>query len=215
MRRTPAKIDSTGVYLPFSGLTTLSFVDSKKQCWQSVSALLNNTLIKRYYAPLPLESYHMTLFSLMNERESTPWVETANKYIAPLRQLKKNLRDSNLTPVVKYEGLRTEGVIQLHLAGLTKQVKEIKRLKSFLFSPPIALDALHVTLAYQFKTVAEADKEKLSALFVSIHKTLMKLLGKTSTKLLPAQLCYFKNMTLFKPWDGSEGVTRIPSSTSP
>ncbi len=57
------KINAEGEYLPFYGYTSVSMLSSKtSSVLQNIEQLISQTIIGKYYSPLPHTTYHMTLF---------------------------------------------------------------------------------------------------------------------------------------------------------
>ncbi len=59
------KINAEGEYLPFYGYTSVSMLSSKtSSVLQNIEQLISQTIIGKYYSPLPHTTYHMTLFNI-------------------------------------------------------------------------------------------------------------------------------------------------------
>lgn len=68
------KIDCKGNYLEFNGITVISFLHFNKIFPQIYDILDHDPDIKKYYSPLPLDSYHMTVKNhLVGTKEEIPY----------------------------------------------------------------------------------------------------------------------------------------------
>lgn len=78
------KIDSTGKYLNFHGYSMISLVDTDMSC---VEKLLKNSGISEFFSPLPVSTYHMTVYNMWNIRRKTlmpcqqSWLDECEKNI--------------------------------------------------------------------------------------------------------------------------------------
>ena len=67
------KLDSQGNYLPFHGITVVHSLQkaSLAKLAKIEPFLRQSPLLSQYYAPLPLSSYHMTLYDVETARGKT------------------------------------------------------------------------------------------------------------------------------------------------
>ncbi|CAM4430230.1 MAG: hypothetical protein LEGION0398_MBIBDBAK_01338 [Legionellaceae bacterium] len=63
------KIDSNGIYTKFPGLTIIASIMEKDFLFfQKIYNCFTQDLIKKYYSPLPFDSYHITTVNLYTEK---------------------------------------------------------------------------------------------------------------------------------------------------
>ena len=67
--KTIRKLDENGKYVPFTGNTIIcKFTREEIARWAVVAKRISeNPLLRKYFAPLPPSSYHMTVFELFHE----------------------------------------------------------------------------------------------------------------------------------------------------
>jgi len=198
------KVNSQGKYITFPGVTIVSdvaVVDRPffKALYDNLSRISD---IRKYYALLPIESYHMTTNNIMTKSDPN-WPDVINKKLAWFKKLHVSLQKEAIKPGVTFEKIKTHKTIGIILKLSEEQTRQIKSFgKKFNIEKKIP-PAFHITLAYLYKDIPEVERIKLEE---EVAKRLNQLLTKYQyTKkvwqLEPASLRYFNTMSQFIPWN--------------
>ena len=204
------KIDESGVYTSYPGVTVISSVRNEdKGLWERVyNSIANLDLVCQYYSALPHESYHMTTMDLYTrkreEERGNNWQEFVNNKSAIFHDLSTFLRNHEFHPEVTFEKVIFPGAIILIVKLAKEQEELIERLNKesvsrFHFAEN-AFQEFHITLAYQYKLPSEEVKEIMER---EITQRLKQSLESRTITLNAPTLCYFHDMTAFISWDGT------------
>ena len=198
-----SKIDSTGKYLNFPGVTVICAVNSEyMDLWKAVYACINNSdLLRQYFSPLPHVSYHMTTIDLYTQLRhgGNDWEGFIQSKLTSFKELHAYLSENQFKPEVTIQKISSSHGIQLDInlsieqraliySGATKF-----ELQSHI--PP----SFHITLAYNYNPIPKELRKTLQKL---LNDNLQFLLRSHAIQLNPPTLCYFNNMTHFIPWNG-------------
>lgn len=192
------KINDSGNYLTFQGVSIISPVGYKNQdLWLQIETLLQNSnLIRKYFALLPLQSYHMTLFNLFTQEEySSNWPSVISENKDFFQKINQRLFEVTFEPEVSLEYVNYYGAIQLILSLRADQKVHISHLaEEFKIKIP---SSFHITLAYEYRPI---DDDKITT---ELSKLATMCKGYNSPLVLTApNLHFFHDMENFTPWDG-------------
>jgi hypothetical protein len=207
------KVDDSGNYLQFLGLTVVSAVNQtgSEKCttddtsvWEKCHHILASTPdIAACYTPLPHQSYHMTTTMLENEHHTGKykWESYVSGRLPRYQELHEALVNANIRPVFTVQEVNTGSII--YLSG---SIDEESKVKILLFAGEYKLTQLlpfdwHITIAYNYAPMAREQMESIS-LQVSTH--LRDLFIGKEFVLDIAKMCFHRDMTRFEPWDGSK-----------
>lgn len=197
------KVNGKGEFTYFPGVTVISSILEKDhEIWQSVYNSLNEIeLIKNNFALLPSDSYHFTSIYLFNNRDGDDeqWLEFIESRSQLFADLSEAMKSKYLSkPEYSFKSVITEGVIQISLTPTNNSYHEfIKAVAIELGLENRVPHEFHVTLAYQYKYISREDMQQIQAM---LHDKFSKILN-TKMGFHSPQLCYFKDMTKFIPWD--------------
>lgn len=210
------RIDSDGRFLPFSGVTVISQVGASNQAiWENIyRELSQDLLITRYYSPLPLSSYHMTINNLYvsNTRSPLDWSCFISNNLPWFSSLEESLERGAFLPKVYLRKRAYLGGVVMFLVDIEgSQMSKIKSFgKTWGLEAQVPSD-LHITLAYQYRTIPaylqSAVEEKVQAILDEarkFQKPAFYSFEKMPLTLEEPKLCYFQDMTQFLPWDGKK-----------
>eukprot|EP00727_Mastigamoeba_balamuthi_P010686 m51a1_g624 hypothetical protein (1099) ;mRNA; f:127808-132268 len=177
-------------------------------CWRKVyDFVASGSVLSKYYAPLPAESYHMTLHPLFTEMELE--YLTAYKFDPWLRQLGRSLADLRAVLARSPASLAGARVSSLHVGSAVLALEVL--LPPGDLAAPSAVRALvanhtrvrtpdeytyHVSLAYIFRV--PTTRAEIPPLEAAVGR-LDKLVSGCSLRLGPPTLCWFRDMTDFRP----------------
>ncbi|KAH3761760.1 hypothetical protein Pelo_6409 [Pelomyxa schiedti] len=206
------KVDDTGAYVPIYGITLISHIMDPEK-WQPIYDFIeNNPHIRSYYTPLPISSYHMTIFPMQTQYDS-PAGGNPKKMADHLMTLKPGLekiQDSlgewriKLLPTYKDVSIGNM-IIAVSLEPrdfenslIQKLRKQVAREAGLDYYPEYRF---HITLAYRYKNLPKgATDEFKKALEQLRHIFTQTVLGPDRQIALhkPA-LVLFDDMTAFYP----------------
>lgn len=197
------KIDAEGNYTDFRGVTVVASVGkNNSELWQNIYNFLNNSaVLKEYFSPLPLESYHMTACTLYNQNSADNFITFISEWLEFFQFVHSTFAEKQFTPQISLEHIITKGVIQLEVLLPEDQANAILDSATQLQLQNKVPKVFHMTLAYQYKYLPEEH-----ALAIQEEIDLLKTICmdyKEAIILDPPQLCSFKSMTKFTPWDGT------------
>ncbi|CAH1795302.1 unnamed protein product [Owenia fusiformis] len=183
MKKKLQKINEKGEYLPFYGYTCIAMCKNNDQL-KDLERFIASSTLKKYFSPLPVSSYHMTLYNIWCHKDSL---------IPPIMQWmnRTGVNDLNSSYWLPKEALHTELESADNLAKNKLSEISVKVIPKLEFrSPHLTLfvdilgrqdkdkvdqfrnectkifghddDALmqigyHITLAYQYEEVEEED----------------------------------------------------------
>lgn len=201
----PKKIDEKGNYTVFPGITVISkTTDAENPLWYALHELLiNDQDVVAHFSPLPYQSYHMTAINVctkhdMSDNEWENFVMNKQLFFQSLNQA---LNESKFMPTLSIQSIRMIGALQLNVTLPEEQVNTIKETAKTYGLEKQVPAYFHITLAYQFKHISPALIMKLQTALN--HKISSIVASHAQQSLLnPPQLCFFKDMTHFTPWNG-------------
>ncbi len=204
-----SKIDPSGRFLSFPGVTVVSSVGERNQAfWQSLhEKLSSNSLIQQYFSFLPPSSYHMTTINLRTASEFGEfqrWAEFIGKELPWFQSFNRALESHSFEPRVSIDGAMVSSVIMVVLRMLDDRGSSVSQVaKEFGVSGSVPRD-FHVTLAYAYKGMSrevrievEHTVKQLMTEFLSTYSALAESMTFDAPKLT-----YFNDMTQFYPWSG-------------
>ncbi|NBX85569.1 MAG: DUF1868 domain-containing protein [Gammaproteobacteria bacterium] len=202
------KINPNGLYLPFPGITVVaSIFQEDLNFWNQIYQLLSQSeLIKTYFSPLPVDSYHVTTLNLCvaSDFQAQEWpiyLHTALKHVyQPIWQY---LHAHAFKPEIHFEHIHTQGAIQLVFTlPEHQQTIIVETAKQFGLETQIP-PAYHMTLAYQYRDIPKAE---LACIEDYLHAEVYRVmqLVKHQCRLNVPTLSYFFDMTAFHPWDAQK-----------
>ena len=200
----PRKIDSSGRFLPFRGVTVIAQVrEENKEMWEHIyKSLDQNCLIREYFSLLPVQSYHMTTIDLYTEVVNPIWDKFVSNQLPRLRNLNADLQTHAFQPQVTGGKPMVSSVIMFLLKMNEHQKEKINLVAKKFQSLKKVPQEFHVTLAYSYKKIpheaSQQIKKDVNDIFESIIESNPEILFEEP------KLCYFRNMTEFTPWDGKE-----------
>lgn len=193
------KIDAQGNYLEFPGITVIADVDNKdKKFWLNIYEFLNGSnKLRRYYAPLPSSSYHMTTNNLYTQSDdANNWPILLND--ERFQRLHTKLMATPFTPTAKVVAIKVSYALQLNVAIPQFQYDLIKAIADEFGIENKIPKTLHVTLAYAYKAASDAQ------IIATEIEQLASLCLEKELRLRPPRLCFFYDMQQFFSWDGKD-----------
>ncbi len=214
------KLNKTGQYTPFPGVTIISAIDPKQQdTWNRVHATLSACEpALPYYSPLPFQSYHMTAINLFVEaqhpiKSTSSWRGFLSRKRDFFRQLNDFCKQNQFDPKIEIIGIEVSASIRLNVF-----IPEQQRNLIYTFARRFNLttrlpDSFHVTLAYNYRLCSESQQQDIQS---QLNERLLPIFGASDQlRLLSPALNYFKDMTEFVPWDGQSDPFLIERPVSP
>ncbi len=194
------KIDQNGNYLPFIGTTIISFVKCQK-LFKDIHEYISchHHLFFKYYSLLPVESYHMTVKNhTVCSGSEKQWYENFVADFAKYEQIKAKCNDYPGEITVNAVGCHFGGTFALKVDVCENNVENLRKEIVKLGSKREDNFKFHITFAYNYRPFKNDDIE-LCEECKKISKYVLDLLLKEKIVLKKPQLCYFKDMTDFKP----------------
>ena len=199
------KIDATGRYLPFPGITIVSYVESSELAtWETFyQELTKIPEFTNYFAILPVKSFHMTTTNLYTQSQFSSkeaWSGFTSTHLKLFEQIHHHLESNAFNPAVKVREVILTSVIMLTLnvskteTGIIHKTAERFSVQDFI--PPV----FHITIAYQYKPLTKATGLAIQSAVQAIVSDLFIKPGR-SLLLQKPQLTYFNDMSAFIPWD--------------
>lgn len=198
------KLDSDGNYELYPGLTIVAHVLEKDSAfWSKIYELISHhDLLKKYYAPLPKTSYHMTTTNLFTEaaigkKKWKAFVVDNNTYF---KNLYEELQNQTFTPRILIKKINVSYCISLSIL-LTEEQKQIISNLAEKFNILNGIpNHFHMTLAYPYQPINDHLIKKIENELNVAFKRLIHKHGESFTLQSPT-LCYFNDMLKFMPWD--------------
>ena len=213
-----AKINTDGTYRQFYGWTVISMVKNDMSILKNY--LCSNPILKEYFSPLCVSSYHITIYNIWSNGVKLLPAQKKNLLgndIPKLEELSlegyfnlNNCIDELLYKLyykvskVKWSSIEltvekvyfTRGTIGISFILSNEMVKmnEIREILTNTCEKEDGMGMYHMTLGYVFKDMSE-DLERIQK-EVSIFSTI--LMGQKITIENP-QVCSFDNMMSFHP----------------
>lgn len=202
------KINPNGLYLPFPGITVVASILQKDlNFWNQIYQLLSQSdLLKTYFSPLPVDSYHVTTLNLcvasdFQAQEWPVYLHTALKHV--YQPMWHYLDAHAFTPEIHFEHIQTNGAIQLVFTlPEHQQMMIVETAKQFGLETQIP-PAYHMTLAYQYRDIS---KDELARIEDYLHAGVYQIMQSVQhqCRLNVPTLSYFLDMTAFHPWDAQK-----------
>jgi hypothetical protein len=197
-RYNESKINSEGHYKPFWGSSIVASVgknDEKK--WMDLYASLEaEPSFNKYFALLPMKTWHMTDISLNISAEKTEPVKNAY-----LDSLAEKLKIRSFEPTITINSVYTVGIFVL---GVTPDEKYVSELRGFAEEANLKSTAdgeYHISVAYQFKP---APVSVLAALKQKYQRIITDIFGTGSVKLDSPKIYCFQSMSTFSEYNPVE-----------
>lgn len=205
------KIDSSGNYLPFPGLTVVADVFSKTpDIFQHFhDRLAACSAITDYTALLPAESYHITAFSIIEQRSmgSLEWTSWLCEHLVTLQDLTRELHACTRPysfRISEASGRRLTLLVEIdQIEAENEKEVAVKAKRSCGTRIP---KVHHISLGYPFKRFENKEKEKLFA--QEFHTIFLDVFSSNWQNVIywadRPKLCFFNDMTCFIPWDAMD-----------
>ncbi len=195
------KVNSKGRYVSFPGITVIALPQAKDfEVLKSLySELIQVPIIKKYYAPLPADSYHMTTMNLFTQAKvgSELWKSYIDDRLPWLQSLNRQISASPIFAQGRILGPKFGATIALEIKLSLKDRTTIMELAESLGLSKKVPPYFHVTLGYAYREIPTKDQEKIR---IAVAKLVEELIGKNIRFEMP-QLTYFNDMTEFVPWN--------------
>ncbi|CAH6419436.1 Hypothetical protein HVR_LOCUS629 [uncultured virus] len=201
------KITSQGQYKPFTGITVISFIKdrSKDPRWKEIFDLMQNSKnFLKYFTPLPLESYHMTLQDLVNEKFHNNREEFFRYLMlnfSNMEEIKMQIINGDFK--IRFKAVFTSSTFGIDVKVEPQQIIEETRsnITQVMGTPHNPSYIFHITLAYRYENwgkylndTAARDEEKM------ITERITNIFEKSPDIICESpKLCYFTSMTEFIP----------------
>ncbi len=199
-----SKINEKGDYLPYPGMSLISFLKHRNEYeWVNFVEFLNSLpTFNKYFRALPANSLHLTVKNFIVANSPAYRQVMAN---GDENQLKARVCSAfNLAPIGEVSNIyihRSMGMI-INL----QNSEDIERLRTVMVTlgtgSPEPDFKYHVTFAYCFKcNVAKEDSKILENELLNIQQHITSLLKikETILEFEPARLCYFPDMMHYVP----------------
>ncbi|QIN33562.1 DUF1868 domain-containing protein [Legionella longbeachae] len=199
------KIDSTGNYVEFPGVTIIAPIIKTSQenhfLHNMHQSLASSTLLTQYYTPLPLESYHMTTCNLYTKNEhNLDWFKFITDRLEFFQNLCTQLKNHEFIPEVSIEAVQVGRALQLRLSLPESQKAVIRELAQTMGIEEGIPSFFHLTLAYCYKNIS--DKKLHQEIISAVEEIIAPYINR-QIKLHVPTLCYFESMLAFIPWNGT------------
>lgn len=203
------KIDSTGKYIRFPGVTLISPIRKKDwELWSKIPTKLSESRqITDHFALLPVSSYHMTVNGLYSQgqRSDDLWNEFISKKLSWFRRLHLYYRDHPFSPKISLQNLRVGSTLMLSLKLNQTEEDKIQKLAEKVSIQNKIPKTFHITLGHLYRTPTKKSLEAIQKDLESVFEFVKASLPKT-VRLEEPQLSYYFDMQKYEPWDGLENV---------
>ncbi|VEB38492.1 Uncharacterized protein conserved in bacteria [Legionella sainthelensi] len=198
------KLDSTGNYIEFPGVTIIAPIIKTAQENNFLpkihQSLTSATLLTQYYTPLPFESYHMTTCNLYTKNEhNLDWFKFITDKLEFFQNLCIQLKAHEFTPEASIEAVQVGRALQLRLSLPENQKAMLRQLAQTLGIEEGLPSFFHITLAYCYKNIS--DKKLHQEIIAAVEEIIAPYINQ-KVKLNVPTLCHFESMLAFTPWDG-------------
>ena len=192
------KVNSKGEYTPFHGWTVISNLNCTLGF---IERNLRTSVLSKYFAPLPATSYHMTLYNIWCEgRTLLPQQNDDPTSIYPLlEQMQAEIDRQVWKPFslqhaqILYTGSTL--CIMIYTSDNFTQANNIRERMIKLVGIKDGMGCYHITLAYQYARILEANNAVLTA---EVNR-LNDLLNGQLYELEKPFVAQFQDMTVFQP----------------
>lgn len=197
------KINSLGKYGKFEGTTIICFLSKKdREKYKKVHDFIKESkVIQKYYSPLPVDSYHMTILNIFTRKYTKDYGQRLEKLKKMIGGINGILNQVQLCPRTAKTELYTRGTMGVR-CELNNVVNEhfIQPMRSGMAANiGVKYDQnfqFHMTLGYRYKNVIIEDKPAFLDEVTALNKLVNSIGNVTFEK---TQLCYFEDMTSFIP----------------
>jgi len=198
------KVDDQGKYRIFPGITIICPLTNPKE-WQEIPTFISQTReLRKYYSPLPLDSYHMTILDLFVQRDKTneEWASFLLSKSDGFQKIRDVFSALTFTPTPIFRGVAISGVISLEfaLSETDSQIISFLRqlLASFVGAHVSSGYVFHMTLAYQYTNPVgqEPNMKVMEEEVRDLASKITTILFNRDNKILlkPAQIIAFDSM---------------------
>jgi hypothetical protein len=203
-----AKIDAAGQYLPFNGVTVVSFFKGSgvQSILHPLHAFMSESeVITPFCSMLPLESWHVTTHNLWVESSFSPnaWNGFIEDNLGYFRKLSKRLEGLGGSFEPTLADLFVGSVIQLLFDIPQEWSEKLRRVGSEFDVVSGIPSKMHTTLCYFYRETKPEQVEQITKLL----KEKLESLGSAKPlklELKQPELASFKSMKEFTPWDGEK-----------
>ncbi len=197
--RTVPKFNKEGQYTQFRGFTVVASIfkqDSEK--WRQFYDFINEMEdIKQGFILLPPESYHMTLYDLYSEDETSSWKPFIAEKLEQIKDLHEPIKDANIKPEARVAKVAATKVLVVDLL-----IKEDSKTAILSLAEKLTLQrhlpkhGFHLTLGYKYKEISAISADTLNKIAEKLNELFEEI------KFDTAKICFFNDMKRFIPWDG-------------
>ncbi|MBA2710009.1 MAG: DUF1868 domain-containing protein [Tatlockia sp.] len=193
------KYNKQGQYTQFRGFTVVaSIYQQDKEKWRQFYDFINELDdIKQCFTLLPPESYHMTLYDLYSENETSTWKPFIADKLNQIMDLKEPIEAADIKPKAIVDKVAATKVLVVDL-----KIKEESETAILSLAEQLSLQrhlpkhGFHLTLGYKYKEASAISTDTLNMLAEKLNELFEEI------NFDSAKLCYFHDMKRFIPWDG-------------
>ncbi|CAL1544017.1 unnamed protein product [Lymnaea stagnalis] len=209
----PDKIGLDGHYLPFYGFTIVSMLTDRLQMEDVIKYIKSTEALSKYLAPLPISSYHVTIFDIFTQR-SVPEKYRPKSGLVPSKHWAKaleNFRSDMTESQMMCDKIQGQNSFRpnnfkfqpklgrpLLVEGTITNYQEVTRVRNNLTSLLKKDDGnrvFHFTLGYIYRDVDRQDLGIIDKELVGLWKLL-----NTEYELDQPNVYYFETMEEFIPY---------------
>jgi hypothetical protein len=197
------KLNAEGQYQPFPGITVVAPVDheTKARLKPFFEGLAESVTVKRYCAPLPLESAHMTTLNLFTQgkKSSEEWSQFLKEKKPLLKKLRAHLQKHAFRPTGKVKTLSFFSTGQFVLDLSPEQDEKLRAVAKRFQLEQTLPGKWHVTFCYFYKEVPMADT---LAFREELERITTKALGSMQPRMTfeAPSIHTFQDMESYEPW---------------
>ncbi len=205
------KIDSSGNYTSFPGITVLSHIKKNELIiWNKLySKLKESKIINEYYSLLPVDSYHMTLINLYTKAYTSKNIEddwkrfitNKNKMFINLdNYLSENAFIPKIPSVNMLLPKISNNTIAIEVPIASEQKEKVNEIANHFKLFKKVPSPFHITLAYSYKVIPAETYQEIEIEFNRIVNSNL-LIYNTPLNFENPKIYYFHDMTNFKLWN--------------
>lgn len=213
------KIDNTGKYKPFAGLTVVAdvFQLNAELFLNFHRKLSENALIVEHCGLLPPESYHITSFSVI-EQEFQNWTEL--QFYQWIQSNSKQLERTHQELESSTHGFTFKLSVDRRRLTLWADIETKAAHEQLTVAESVSLVArvpsrFHITLGYQYKQASKATTKLIYEATVACLQECLPNYENTVLYALKPKLCYYHDMTEFISWNGRGNPFVLNRATTP
>ncbi|MFZ9596752.1 MAG: DUF1868 domain-containing protein [Bdellovibrionia bacterium] len=213
---TSGKLSAQGTYLPFAGVTVVAKVKKENRPFfeELHQELKKSPVISRYFALLPVSSFHMTTTNLYTEKDryAGSWNDFISSHLPVFASLYKRLESAQFEPQVHMEKLAVAGTIKIVVRFLNEEQENTVRkiAKEFNQEPKIP-NPFHITMGYLYQDLESDTKQEIEQELQRITQKILASHPEPLTLEVP-KLSYFFDMLDFFPWEAKRNPFETSSS---